>query len=203
VTTASEVTKGPTVDMKLEVAVIPVSDVDRAKRFYSDLGWRLDADYVRIDGSRGVQLTPPGSPASIQLGSGPARFYLVVSSIEAARVELEARGVRVSDVFHRGAPPNTRLSGPDPEHRSYQSYAEFQDPDGNAWLIQEVTQRLRGRVNAGETRFASSTELAAALRRVAAAHHEHERRTGEQDADWPAWYAEYIVREQGGQQLPS
>jgi catechol 2,3-dioxygenase-like lactoylglutathione lyase family enzyme len=188
--------------MKFEVAVIPASDVDRAKRFYAGLGWRLDADYVRIDGSRGVQLTPPGSPASIQLDSGPAaRFYLVVSDIEAARAELEARGVEVSGVFHRGAAG--RLTGPDPERRSYQSFVTFNDPDGNNWLVQEVTQRLPGRVAPGDTTFACSADLAAALRRAAAAHGEHEKRTGEHDANWPTWYAEYIVQEQSGQQLPS
>jgi catechol 2,3-dioxygenase-like lactoylglutathione lyase family enzyme len=183
--------------MKFEVAVIPASDVDRAKRFYADLGWRLDADYVRIDGSRGVQLTPPGSSASIQLDSGPAaRFYLVVTDIEAARAELEARGVEVSEVFHRGA--GGRVSGPDPERRSYQSFITFDDPDGNNWLVQEVTRRLPGRVNPEETAFASSAELAAALHRAATAHGEHEKRTGEHDANWPTWYAEYIVREQSG-----
>jgi catechol 2,3-dioxygenase-like lactoylglutathione lyase family enzyme len=201
-TVANEHRESATIDMKFEVAVIPVSDVDRAKRFYADLGWRLDADYVRIDGSRGVQLTPPGSPASIQLDSGPsARFYLVVTDIETARAELEAHGVEISEVFHRGA--GGRMSGLDPERRSYSSLATFNDPDGNSWLIQEVTQRLPGRVNPGKTTFASSAELAAALYRAAAAHGEHEKRTGERDANWPTWYAEYIVREQSGQQLPS
>ncbi len=193
---ANEPPKAATVDMKLEVAVLPVSDVDRAKRFYAGLGWRLDVDYVRIDGSRGVQLTPPSSPASIQLASGSAAsFYLVVNDIESARAELEARGVEVSEIFHRGAAPNTRPSGPDPERRSYASLATFNDPDGNAWLIQEVTQRLPGRVNPDGRRFSSSTELAAALRRAAAAHGEHEKRTGTPDANWPDWYAEYILRE--------
>jgi catechol 2,3-dioxygenase-like lactoylglutathione lyase family enzyme len=198
-----ESTNDSSVDFKFEVVVIPVSDVDRAKRFYADLGWRLDADYVRIDGSRGVQLTPPGSPASIQLDSGPAaRFYLVVTDVEAARAELKARGVEVSEVFHRGAGPDSRVSGPDPDRRSYSSFATFNDPDGNNWLIQEVTQRLPGRVNPDKTTFASSTELAAALHRAAAAHGEHEKRIGKHDANWPDWYAEYIVREQTGRQLP-
>jgi catechol 2,3-dioxygenase-like lactoylglutathione lyase family enzyme len=202
VTAANERRDPATIDMKFEVAVIPASDIDRAKRFYAGLGWRLDADYVRIDGSRGVQLTPPGSPASIQLDSGPAaRFYLVVTDIEAARAELESRGVEVSEVFHRGA--GGRLSGPDPERRSYQSFVTFADPDGNNWLVQEVTQRLPGRMAPGDTTFASSADLAAALRRAAAAHGEHEKRTGEHDLNWPVWYAEYIVREQSGQQLPS
>jgi catechol 2,3-dioxygenase-like lactoylglutathione lyase family enzyme len=201
VTVANEPRKSAGIDMKFEVAVIPASDIDRAKGFYAGLGWRLDADYVRVDGSRGVQLTPAGSPASIQLDSGPARFYLVVTDIEAARAELEARGVEVSEVFHRGA--GGRLSGPDPERRSYQSFVTFNDPDGNNWLVQEVTQRLPGRVSPGNTTFASSADLAAALHRAAAAHGEQENRTGERDANWPTSYAEYIVREQSGQQLPS
>jgi catechol 2,3-dioxygenase-like lactoylglutathione lyase family enzyme len=185
--------------MRLEVAVLPVSDVDRAKRFYAGLGWRLDADFIRADGSRAVQLTPPGSPASIQLGSAPL-LYLVVSDIDAARAELAAHGVEVSDVFHRG--PNSRLAGPDPERRSYGSLATFSDPDGNAWLIQEVTKRLPGRAD-GDTNFASSRELASALRRAAAAHGEHEKRTGKHDDNWADWYADYVVREQAGKSLPA
>jgi len=197
----NELRESASIDMKFEVAVLPVSDVDRAKRFYADLGWRLDADYVRVDGSRGVQLTPPGSPASIQLDTGPAaRFYLVVTEIEAARAELKARGVAVSEVFHRGA--GGRLSGPDPERRSYQSFVTFDDPDGNNWLVQEVTQRLAGRVDPGKTTFASSADLAGALHRAAAAHGDHAKPTAEPDADWLDWYAEYIVQEQAGQQLP-
>ena len=200
-TIANEPSAPAAIDMKFEVAVLPVSDIDRAKRFYAGLGWRLDADYVRVDGSRGLQLTPPGSAASVQLAAEPAaRFYLVVTDIEAARAELAARGVDVSEVFHRGA--GGRISGPDPERRSYQSFVTFDDPDGNNWLIQEVTQRLPGRVDPDKTTFASSTELAAALHRAAAAHGEHEKLTGGRDANWPSWYAEYIVREQVGQQLP-
>ena len=194
--------KARSVDMKLEVAVIRVSDVDRAKRFYVGLGWRLDADFVRTDGSRAVQLTPPGSPASIQLGTGPTwPLYLVVSDIEAARTELVSRGADVSEVFRRGA--DGRIGGPDPEHRSYASLAVFSDPDGNSWLMQEVTARLPGRVDAGDTTFTSSSELASALRRAAAAHGKHENRIGRQDPDWPDWYAEYIVREQAGKELPT
>jgi catechol 2,3-dioxygenase-like lactoylglutathione lyase family enzyme len=193
-----------TFDMKFEVAIIPVSDVDRAKRFYQNLGWRLDADYVRSDESRGVQLTPPGSPSSIQLASGPAaRFYLIVNDIEAARAELVARGVDVSEIFHRGVGKDSRLSGPDPQRRSYASFVTFDDPDGNNWLVQEVTQRLPGRVSADTATFTSPTDLAAALRRAAAAHGEHEKRTGQHDAEWADWYAEYIVRERTGQELPS
>jgi hypothetical protein len=170
-------------------------------RARSDLGWRLDADFVRADGSRAVQFTPPGSPGSIQLGTGPASLlYLVVSDIEAARAELIDRGVDVSEVFHRGT--EGRLSGPDPEQRSYASLATFSDPDGNAWLVQEVTRRLPGRVDA-DTTFATSSELASALRRAAAAHDEHEKQIGQRDANWPDWYAEYIVREQTGKDLPS
>jgi catechol 2,3-dioxygenase-like lactoylglutathione lyase family enzyme len=193
-----------TFDMKFEVAIIPVSDIDRAKRFYQDLGWRLDADFVRPDGSRAVQLTPPGSPSSIQLGSGPAAsFYLVVNDIEAARAGFVARGVDVSEIFHRGAGKDGRLSGPDPERRSYASFVTFNDPDGNSWLVQEVTQRLAGRVSADTATFSSSTDLAAALRRAEAAHGEHEKRIGHRDAQWADWYAEYMLREQTGQRLPS
>jgi catechol 2,3-dioxygenase-like lactoylglutathione lyase family enzyme len=191
----------PARDMKLEVAVIPVSDVDRAKRFYESLGWRLDADFVRTDGSRAVQLTPPGSPASIQLGTDRALpLYLIVSDIGATRAELVDRGVEVSEVFHRGAGRNSRVNGPDPERRSYASYASFSDPDGNSWLLQEVTQRLPGRVD-GNTTFTSSSELAAALRRAATAHGEHEKRIGRHDAEWADWYAEYIIQEQSGKEL--
>lgn len=199
------------VDMKLEVVVIPVSDVDRAKRFYGDLGWRLDADFVVGDEFRGVQFTPPSSPCSIQFGTGvtaaapgSARgLYLVVSDIEAARAELVGRGIDVGEVFHRAGPGKPPLSGTDPARRSYGSYATFSDPDGNGWLLQEVTVRLPGRVEAGDTTFTSSTELAATLRRAEAAHGEHEKRTGQRDADWPNWYAEYIVREQAGKPLPT
>jgi catechol 2,3-dioxygenase-like lactoylglutathione lyase family enzyme len=197
--------------MKLEVVVIPVSDVDRAKRFYGDLGWRLDGDFVAGDEFRGVQFTPPGSPCSIHFGKGltsavpgSARgLYLVVSDIEAARAELIRRGVDVGEVFHRAGPGKPPLSGRDPQRHSYSSFVTFSDPDGNSWLLQEVTVRLPGRVDAGDTTFTSSTELAAALRRAEAAHGEHEKRTGQRDADWPTWYAEYIVREQAGRPLPS
>jgi catechol 2,3-dioxygenase-like lactoylglutathione lyase family enzyme len=196
--------KAPAVDMKFEVAIIPVSDVDRARRFYETLGWRLDADFARSDGSRAVQLTPPGSPSSIQLGSGRrARFYLVVNDIEATRAEFVARGVDVSEVFHRGTSRDSRLSGPDPERRSYASFVTFDDPDNNNWLVQEVTQRLPGRVSADTATFTSPTDLAAALRRAAAAHGEHEKRTGQHDAGWADWYADFIMREQTGRQLSS
>ena len=196
-------------DMKLEVVVIPVSDVERAKRFYSGLGWRLDADIARGT-FRVVQFTPPGSSCSIQVGTGLSSsaagcaqsVYLVVSDIEAARSELIARGIDASEVFHRGGPTG-RLSGPDPERKSYASFVSFADPDGNSWLVQEVTVRLPGRVNAEVTKFTSPTELAAALRRAEAAHGEHEKRTGQRDANWADWYAEYMVREQTGGELPA
>jgi len=204
--------------MKLEVVVIPVSDVDRAKEFYGRLGWRLDADFQFDNGFRVVQFTPPGSGSSIQFGTkvtpaapGSAQsLYLVVSDIVAARNQLVARGVAVSEVFHPGAPgahfqpdgSSTRLSGPSPDHASYRSYATFSDPDGNLWLLQEVTTRLPGRVDQAGTSFASVNDLASALRRAAAAHGEHEKRIGQNDANWPDWYAAYIVAEQAGQNLP-
>jgi len=198
--------------MKLEVVVIPVLDVDRAKRFYGRLGWRLDADFVKGDEFRVVQFTPPGSPSSIHFGKGVTSalpgsaqgLFLVVSDIEAARAELVDRGVNVSEVFHRAVGEGP-VSGPDPSRRSYASYATFSDPDGNVWLLQEVTARLPGRVDADVTTFTSATELAAALRRAAAAHGEHEKRNGgKHDATgWPDWYAEYIVQEQAGKPLPT
>lgn len=191
-------------DMKLEVVVIPVSDVDRAKRFYGSLGWRLDADFVVGDSFRGVQFTPPGSSCSVHFGlgltaaaPGSARgLFLVVSDIVATHAELAARGVPVGDVFHRrvGEPPQP---GVDPERRSYASYATLRDPDGNEWLLQEVTARLPGRVD-GETTFTSEAELARALRRAETAHGEHEKRLGRRDDAWADWYAAYIVREQTG-----
>jgi catechol 2,3-dioxygenase-like lactoylglutathione lyase family enzyme len=208
------------VDMKLEAVVIPVSDVDRAKRFYGGLGWRLDADFPFDNGFRIIQFTPPGSGCSIQFGAkvtsaapGSAQgLYLIVSEIEVARAELVARGVDVSEVFHAGTPgaqfqpdgTSGRVSGPAPDHASYSSFVTFSDPDGNGWLFQEVTARLPGRVDAGDTTFTSSTELAAALRRAAAAHGEHEKRTGgKHDENWPDWYADYIVKEQAGKKLPA
>jgi catechol 2,3-dioxygenase-like lactoylglutathione lyase family enzyme len=181
-TTASNGAKPGAVDMKLEVFVIPVSDLDRAKRFYENLGWRLDADFVRADGSRALQLTPPGSPASIQLATGSGLpLFLVVNDVEAARAELIGRGVDVSAVFHRG--PQGRVPGPDPERPSYGSLATFSDGDGNNSLLQQVTQRLPGRVSGGQTTFTSTADPAAALRRAAAAHGEHEKRNGGPDAN--------------------
>jgi len=203
--TANEAKSPPRVDMKLEVVVIPVADADRAKRFYGGLGWRLDADFAAGDAFRVVQFTPPGSPCSIHFGKsvttappGSAqRLYLIVSDIEAARASLVARGADVSPIVHRTGPGEANLPGPHPQRQSYASFASFSDPDGNTWLLQEVTQRLPGRVD-GETTFGSSTDLAAALRRAAAAHGEHEKRTGQRDENWPDWYAEYLVGEQTG-----
>jgi catechol 2,3-dioxygenase-like lactoylglutathione lyase family enzyme len=209
-----------TIDMKFETVVIPVSDVDRAKRFYDGLGWRLDADFAAGDDYRVIQFTPPGSGCSVIFGKNvtPAApgsvqgLYLIVSDIEVARNELLGRGVAISEIFHAadGVYAGTdesflfgrhRVSGPDPEHRSYRSFASFKDPDGNGWLFQEITTRLPGRVDA-DTTFTSSTDLAAALRRAAAAHGEHEKRIGQHDEAWADWYADYIVREQAGQELP-
>jgi catechol 2,3-dioxygenase-like lactoylglutathione lyase family enzyme len=198
------------VDMKLEVVVIPVADVDRAKKFYGGLGWRLDADFVSGDDFRVVQFTPPGSPCSIHFGKGVTaaapgsaqNLYLIVSDIVAARAELIANGATVSDIAHRTGPGKPGLPGPDPERRSYASFASFKDPDGNSWLLQEVTQRLPGRVD-GDATFASTADLAAALRRAAAAHGEHEKRVGGRDENWPGWYAAYLMAEQSGQDRPS
>jgi catechol 2,3-dioxygenase-like lactoylglutathione lyase family enzyme len=219
--TAVEPSKARGIDMKFEIAVIPVSDVDRAKAFYSKLGWRLDADFAGDDW-RVIQFTPPGSPASVIFGKnvtaaapGSAQgLYLIVSDIEAARAELLSRGVAIGEVFHGAGDVHAgtdepylsgrrRVSGPDPKRGSYGSYASFNDPDGNGWLFQEITARLPGRVDASDTTFTSSTELAAALRRAAAAHGEHEKRIGQHDENWPDWYAESIVREQAGKQLPT
>ena len=206
------------VDLKLEVVVIPVSDVERSKKFYGGLGWRLDADFSFDNGVKIVQFTPPGSPSSIQFGTnmtsaapGSAEnLYLIVSDVEAARADLIARGAQVSNVFHAGSPgaqfqPDgapDRLGGPAPDHESYRSFATFNDRDGNRWLLQEITTRLPGRVEAAETTFASPKDLASALRRAEAAHGEHEKRTGEADANWPDWYAKYMAAEQAGGELP-
>jgi predicted enzyme related to lactoylglutathione lyase len=207
------------VDMKLEVVVIPVSDVDRAKGFYGSLGWRLDADFRFDNGFRIVQFTPPGSGCSIQFGAkitpaGPGSaqgLYLVVSDIEAARAELVARGAKVGEAFHAGTPgaqfqPDAmigRVSGPAPDHATYSSFATFSDPDGNGWLVQEVTTRLAGRIDPAVTSFGSASDVASALRRASAAHGEHEKRIGKADPNWPDWYAEYMVAEQAGTKLPT
>jgi catechol 2,3-dioxygenase-like lactoylglutathione lyase family enzyme len=207
------------VDQKLEAFVVPVSNVDRAKQFYGNLGWRLDADFPFDNGFRVIQFTPPGSECSVQFGTNMTQAapgsaqgsYLIVSDIQAARDQLAARGVEISEVFHPGTPgaqfqpdgKSGRLSGPAPNHVSYGSFATFRDPDGNGWLLQEVTTRIPGRIDPGATTFASANDLASALRRAAAAHGEHEKRTGGQrDENWPDWYAEYMVREGAGEPLP-
>jgi catechol 2,3-dioxygenase-like lactoylglutathione lyase family enzyme len=205
-------------NQRLEAIVLPVSDVDRAKDFYQKLGWRLDADFRFDNGFRIVQFTPPGSAASIQFGTnvtsaahGSAKgLYLVVSDIERARNQFAARGVAVSEVFHSAMPGaqfetnniNNRLSGPEPGHASYQSFATFSDPDGNGWLLQEVTTRLAGRIDSRARTFTSVNDLANALRRAAAAHGQHEARTGQADPNWPDWYADFLIREQSGDALP-
>jgi len=206
------------VDLKLEVVVIPVSDLDRAKAFYEKLEWRLDADFRFDNGLRVLQFTPPGSGCSIQFGTkitsatpGSAQgLYLVVSDIQAAHDELVARGVKVSEVFHPGTPgaqfqsngAGGRVSGPAPDHGSYGSFATFRDPDGNGWLLQEITTRLPGRIDTAQTTFASTTDLARALRRAETAHGEHEKLIGQRDENWPDWYAAYMVAEQAGTMLP-
>ena len=223
VTTPDGVTREaprPKVDLKLEVVVIPVADADRSKEFYESLRWRLDADFAFENGFRVVQFTPPGSAASIQFGSqitqappGSARgLYLVVSDIQSARDALVGLGVKVSEVFHPGAPGAQfahddavdHLSGLAPDQASYGSFATFNDPDGNEWLLQEVTQRLAGRIGADQTAFASTSDLAEAMRRASVAHGEHEKRLGgEYDVNWPDWYATYMVAEQSGIELPT
>jgi catechol 2,3-dioxygenase-like lactoylglutathione lyase family enzyme len=206
------------VDLKLEAVVIPVADADRSKAFYAGLGWRLDADFSFDNGFRVVQFTPPGSPCSVQFGAritgaapGSAHgLYLIVSDVVAGREALMSRGAKVSDVFHSGAPgaqldpegTSGRVGGRDPDHKSYSSFATFEDPDGNSWLLQEVTARLPGRLDPTVTSFNSASDLAAALRRAESAHGEHEKRIGKADPDWPDWYADYLVREQTGQDLP-
>jgi catechol 2,3-dioxygenase-like lactoylglutathione lyase family enzyme len=209
----------PPVDQKLEVVVIPVSDADRSKAFYAGLGWRLDADFSFDNGFRVVQFTPPGSLCSVQFGTkitsappGSAHgLYLIVSDIEAGRGALMSNGAKVSAVFHSGAPgaqldpdgSSGRVDGPDPDHKSYSSFATFEDPDGNSWLLQEVTDRLPGRVDPAITSFNSAADLADAMRRAEAAHGEHETRTGKADPDWSDWYATFMVAEQSGEALPS
>ncbi len=204
-------------DMKLEVVVVPVSDVDRALQFYKSLGWRLDADVSTDEKFRVVQLTPSGSPTAIIFGTGITTqapgsaqgLHLVVDDIDAARQELVDHGADASGVFHDAggvfhhAGTEARLAGPDPDRRSYSSFLSFSDPDGNGWVLQEITTRLPGRVDPTRTVFTSPADLAGALRRAAAAHGKHETRIGHEDPDWPAWYADYMVREQAGSELPS
>jgi catechol 2,3-dioxygenase-like lactoylglutathione lyase family enzyme len=210
-----------TVPAKFELVVIPVSDIDRAKDFYAKLGWRLDADYDNGSDFRVIQFTPPGSGCSVIFGRnvtgaapGSAQgLYLIVSDVAAARADLLARGVAVSEVFHGGNNVYSgsddpylfgriRVKGPDPEHRSYRSFASFKDPDGNGWIFQEITARLAGRLDPAATTFASAGDLAGALRRAEAAHGKHEALTGQRDENWPDWYAKYIAAEQAGTELP-
>jgi catechol 2,3-dioxygenase-like lactoylglutathione lyase family enzyme len=208
------------VDMKFEIVVIPVSDVDRAKEFYAKLGWRIDADFDNGKDFRIVQFTPHGSGCSIIFGKnvtaaapGSAQgLYLIVSDLQAARQALLDRGIAVSEVFHNeGVYTGTdetylfgrvRVSGPDPEGLSYRSFASFKDPDGNGWLFQEITARLPGRIDPAATTYTSASDLANAMRRAEAAHGEHEKRIGAHDANWPDWYASYMVAEQAGAELP-
>jgi catechol 2,3-dioxygenase-like lactoylglutathione lyase family enzyme len=212
---AGTIARVENVDLKLEVVIIPVSDVDRAKAFYTGLGWRLDADFADSDGFRIVQLNPPGSDCSIQFGlkitdaaPGSAHdMYLVVADIEAARTELAGHGAEVSEVFHERSVGDrfhrdARVSGRAPDRATYGSFATFSDPDGNSWLLQEITNRLPGRVDAATTTYASVGDVAGALRRAAAAHGEHEARIGAADPNWPDWYAAYMVAEAGGTELP-
>ena len=214
--------KVATFDMKFEIVVIPVSDVDRAKQFYTKLGWRLDADYDNGKDFRVIQFTPPGSGCSVIFGKnvtaatpGSAQgLYLIVSDVQAARDELLHRGVAISEVFHDAAGVyagadepylfgRLRVSGADPDHRSYRSFASFHDPDGNGWLFQEITTRLAGRIDPATTTFASANDLASAFRRAEASHGLHEKRMGGQrDENWADWYAAYMVAEQAGTELP-
>ena len=207
-------------DMKFEIVVIPVSDVERAKQFYSKLGWRLDADFGNGNDFRIIQFTPPGSGCSIIFGknltaAAPGStqgLYLIVSDIQATRQAVLDRGIAVSEVFHNegafaGADEpylfgRVRVSGPDPQHGSYRSFASFHDPDGNGWLFQEITARAPGRIDPATTTFASANDLASAMRRASAAHGEHEKRIGAADPNWPDWYAAYMVAEQSGAELP-
>jgi catechol 2,3-dioxygenase-like lactoylglutathione lyase family enzyme len=205
-------------DLKLEVVVVPVSDVERSKAYYASLGWRLDADFAFDNGFRVVQFTPPGSATSVQFGTkistaspGTAQgLYLVVSDVSAARRELAARGADVSEVFHPSAPggqfepigDDGRAAGTEEHRSSYGSFATLRDPDGNTWLLQEVTTRLPGRVDDAATSYASVADLSAAMRRASTAHGKHEARIGEADENWPDWYAAYMVAEQTGTELP-
>jgi catechol 2,3-dioxygenase-like lactoylglutathione lyase family enzyme len=184
-------------DQRIEVVSVPVSDVDRARDFYRGLGWRLDADFHFDDGGRVVQVTPPGSACSLSFGRGPGYLELVVDDIDEGRAELADHGAKVGSVFHRDG--SKQVPGPDPQHRSYNSLAPFSDPDGNNWLLQEVTNRLPGRTTSPLAVYGSVTNLADALRRAADAHARHEKEIGHSDSDWPSWYARYMASEANGQ----
>lgn len=221
VTDTAGVVSAAKVDMKFEIVVLPVSDIDRAKAFYTMLGWRLDADFDNGKDFHVVQFTPPGSGCSIIFGKnvtpaapGSAQgLYLIVSDIEGARRDLLQRGIEVSEVFHGASDVydgpdepflfgRNRVKGPDPSHGSYRSFASFKDPDGNGWMLQEITTRLAGRIDSTATTFASTNDLASAFRRAEAAHGEHEKHLGKRDENWPEWYAAYMVAEQSGKELP-
>ena len=211
----SEVTK---LDMKLEAIVIPVSNVDRAKEFYGKLGWRLDADFRFDNGFRVIQFTPPGSGCSVQFGTkvttaapgsaqGPT-WWFPTSRLRAMNSSpVASRSAKYSTPRRRALSSRPdgdsgRAGGPAPDHATYSSFATFRDPDGNGWLLQEITTRLPGRIDLAGTAFASASDLASAFRRAEAAHGEHEKRTGQRDANWPDWYAAYMVAEQAGKELP-
>ena len=194
-------------DMKLEVVVIPVSDVERSKEFYRRIGWRLEIDRSAGEDFRLVQFTPPGSCCSVHFGKnvtsaapGSGKAFLVVSDIVAARDHLVAAGVEVGEFFHDG--PEGRGSGLHPQRLSRRSRALFSDPDGNVWQLQEITTPDPLRVERGVTSFGSASDLASALRRAEAAHGVHEKRLGQPDANWPDWYAAYMVAEHSGKELP-
>jgi catechol 2,3-dioxygenase-like lactoylglutathione lyase family enzyme len=200
-----------TIEMKLEVVVLPVSDVERAKRFYERLGFRLDVDYAAGDSYRAVHLTPPGSEASILFGKGVTsakpgslnRLLLAVYDIDAARQDLLSKGVEVSDVFHDAGgglgggfieAAGGRAAGPDPQRRSYGSYASFSDPDGNVWLLQEIRERAPGRTTRPSINGDASRVLLDALRTAVAAHGAPGKEAKPSDADWPTSYAESMTR---------
>ena len=197
---AAPLDNSATVDLKLEVVVIPVADVDRTKGFYEGLGWRVDADFPGVDGFRAVQMTPPGSPCSIHFGKGITtaapgsvkNLFLVVSDIEAARRALAAGGAEVSEAFHFAGFGGPRVPGPEPNGRSYATYATFSDPDGNSWLLQEVKTRLPGR-GLSNLDVATLTEF---LREAETRHGEYEPTAPKHH--WSDWYAAYVVARQQG-----
>lgn len=204
-------------DMKFEFIVLPVTDAERAKAFYLKLGWKIDMDFSRGKDFRVIQFTPPGSATSIIFGKGiPAGtpgssqgLYLVVSDIVAARASLRQRGIDVGELFHDEggvfyrADGEGRVTGAAPQRRSYGTFASFSDPDGNGWVMQEITVRLPGHGPSPNTAFGSPVELAGALRRAKAAHEKLQEKVGLCDEDWPTWYADYMVLEQAGKPLPT
>jgi catechol 2,3-dioxygenase-like lactoylglutathione lyase family enzyme len=202
-------------DMKLEVLILPVANVDRAKAFYEKIGFRLDIDFAANEEYRVLQFTPPGSQTSIIFGKGVTsaqpgsidRMLLAVYDIEAARDKLVSQGIEVSEVFHDASGglgggfhtgSDGRAAGPDPQRRSYGSYASFSDPDGNVWLLQEIWERLPGRVAQESANGDMKGVLLKALTSAAAAHGVHEMEIGKADPDWPQWYADHMTRTLGG-----